>query len=691
MNHLKQPIKYFLIGSSFFLFINNSFGQNKPNLDSLEHIMKTAKEDTTKMNALYALQEIAIFSDIQKARTYITEFAKLASKSSNTKRLADAFLMKSRFHYRTGNIDSMRFFAQLTLDTLTDFKGKELNSLEASAYSRLGIAAYNSGYYEQALEYHKESEERTTSESKLAGIQLNIGVVLSDLGDYEGALERFSQFREIALRLGNKSWEAIALGNISGIYDELNEFEKAIEYAQKTLQIHEEIGNDNGILNMLNNMGGTYQRFDSEKAEETYLLLFEKSKALNNEFYTIAGLIGLIRSNVYLNKPEKALKYAQESYELVKNYPDGERLKNEVLYLLGQVYNDKKEYTTAQKYSRAAIDGFEISGEKSGINYLQALGVLYESAYFSGDVHEAWAIRSLTDSLRQIRNEKNQKEEIAAAEVKFRLREKELEYEAIQKEQELQITKAEGRQNLFLSLFGGALLALFLGFIFYRRIQKAKKETEVQKELVEQSLVEKEVLLKEIHHRVKNNLQIISSLLDEQARKASDNQVKKLMKEGQDRVQSMALIHQNLYESDNLSGIDIKDYLVELTKNISQSQVGQKEVEIELNVDDSKLDIDTAIPIGLILNELITNSFKYAFKGKDLGKISIAFNKTSAKDFLVKVTDNGIGLPDDFDIRKAKSLGLNLVRGLVRQLEGTMDFAGTNEGTNFEMRFSTNA
>ena len=233
----------------------------------------------------------------------------------------------------------------------------------------------------------------------------------------------------------------------------------------------------------------------------------------------------------------------------------------------------------------------------------------------------------------------------------------------------------------------GAVVALFLGFFAYNRIRSGKKEIEHQKEKVEQSLIEKEVLLKEIHHRVKNNLQIISSLLDEQARSSSDAQLKKMMKEGQDRVQSMALIHQNLYQSDNLSGINIRAYINELTKNISHSQAAAQNVEIALDVDDAKLDIDTAIPVGLILNELITNAFKYAFAGKETGKISIGFHENADKKYLVEVADNGIGLPNDFDIRKAKSLGLNLVQGLVRQLDGTMKFTGSAQGTNFELQF----
>ena len=393
--------------------------------------------------------------------------------------------------------------------------------------------------------------------------------------------------------------------------------------------------------------------------------------------------------SIDIGEVSKGLEYGKEGYEIVKDYPDGDQNKNVINYLIAKGVFIQKDYSKALEFSSTAMEGFKISGETKGLDYIEALDIYGKALMFSNKLDAALTIFDLRDSLKASRNTETQKAEIAAAEVKFRIQEQEAEFKAIEQAQQLQIARAEGRQNLFLSLLGAALLALLLGIYFYRRVESAKKEVEKQKALVDQSLVEKEVLLKEIHHRVKNNLQIISSLLDEQARKASDTLVKKMMKEGQDRVQSMALIHQNLYESSDLSGIVIKDYLVELTKNIAYSQANQEKVAIELDVDDSTLDIDTAIPIGLILNELITNCFKYAFAGKDSGKISIAFNKTNDHHFVVKVADNGVGLPNDFDIRKAKSLGLNLVRGLVRQLGGTMNFTGTNEGTRFELQLAT--
>jgi two-component sensor histidine kinase len=254
---------------------------------------------------------------------------------------------------------------------------------------------------------------------------------------------------------------------------------------------------------------------------------------------------------------------------------------------------------------------------------------------------------------------------------------------------QVQIQSAEEESKLQQRLRNFAVLALLLfgviAFVVYSRIKKDNKTITEQKAELEQSLGEKETLLKEIHHRVKNNLQIISALLEKQALKTNDAVTKRLMKEGQDRVFSMALVHQSLYQSDNLNTIEIKPYLDMLTQHIRQSYTSEDQtIALTLDVDDSTINIDTAIPLGLILNELITNCYKYAFKGRESGEVNIGFRQTD-KDFFLSIKDNGIGFPTDLDIQKTRTLGVNLVRGLVRQLNGTLQIASNTEGSLFEI------
>ncbi|CAJ37312.1 sensor histidine kinase [Methanocella arvoryzae] len=198
-------------------------------------------------------------------------------------------------------------------------------------------------------------------------------------------------------------------------------------------------------------------------------------------------------------------------------------------------------------------------------------------------------------------------------------------------------------------------------------------------------LQEKEVLLKEIHHRVKNNLQIISSLLSLQAGSITGESLDKKFRESQDRIRTMALIHEKLYQSKDLSHIDFEEYVGSLTGYLSRSYVAGGNVRIDLDISDISLDIDVAIPCGLIINELVSNSFKYAFPGGRPGTISVRMKRV-AGEYELTVADDGKGLPEGFDFRTSPSLGLLLVNTLVGQLDGVIMQVGTR-GTCFKITF----
>ena len=208
-------------------------------------------------------------------------------------------------------------------------------------------------------------------------------------------------------------------------------------------------------------------------------------------------------------------------------------------------------------------------------------------------------------------------------------------------------------------------------------------------EQIQRSLQEKDVLLREIHHRVKNNLQIISSLLNLQAGFIEDKRAAEIFEESKNRVRSMALIHEKLYESKNFSSLDMREFIEELVKNLYKSYgFNTSSVALDLNIDDLSFDADQAVYLGLVVNELVSNSFKHAFKltntselGKRQLKIYIHAKQDEKMNFIIKIGDNGIGFPKNIDFRNTESLGLRLVVTLVKQLGGEielMDKAGTN-------------
>jgi two-component sensor histidine kinase len=207
-------------------------------------------------------------------------------------------------------------------------------------------------------------------------------------------------------------------------------------------------------------------------------------------------------------------------------------------------------------------------------------------------------------------------------------------------------------------------------------------------EQIKASLGEKEVLLKEIHHRVKNNLQVVSSMLQLQSRNIKDKETVEMFQESRNRVRSMALVHERLYQSRDLAMVDFAKYIQSLTSYLCRSYgVNTNVIQLKTNLHDVFLGVDTAIPCGLILNELVSNSLKHAFPEGREGEIRIELRSDGNDKFTLMVSDNGIGLLEDLDFRNTESLGLQLVNTLVNQLEGTIEL-DRRGGTTFKITFA---
>jgi len=212
-------------------------------------------------------------------------------------------------------------------------------------------------------------------------------------------------------------------------------------------------------------------------------------------------------------------------------------------------------------------------------------------------------------------------------------------------------------------------------------------ERQRAEEQIRASLEEKTWLLKEIHHRVKNNLQIVSSLLQLQSRYIEDEEVLDIFRETQNRVKSMALIHERLYRSDDLETIDFDEYTRNLVNHLVRTyRDASRHVEIRREVEDIKLDADTGIPCGLIITELVSNAMKYAFPEGRKGTITITLRRAGERAYVLSVSDDGVGLPEDFDLSSTESLGMQLISTLVDQLDGEVEIDGS-QGTRFTITF----
>jgi PAS domain S-box-containing protein len=237
----------------------------------------------------------------------------------------------------------------------------------------------------------------------------------------------------------------------------------------------------------------------------------------------------------------------------------------------------------------------------------------------------------------------------------------------------------------------GTILYATVAFQDITHRKQAETERQEYIEALRVSLREKEVLLKEVHHRVKNNLQIICSLLDLQSQNLTDQKTLDVFRNSYNRVRSMAIIHEKLYQSTSLEKIDFVDYVETLTYYLFQSYSTSSDfIKININLEPIFLNLDTAIPCGLIINELLSNALKHAFPQLNEGCIELNFKSDTSQKFILIVKDNGIGFANDFDIQKNSNLGLQLVKLLTQQLEGDLEF-NQSQGSEFKIKFEVKA
>jgi PAS domain S-box-containing protein len=206
---------------------------------------------------------------------------------------------------------------------------------------------------------------------------------------------------------------------------------------------------------------------------------------------------------------------------------------------------------------------------------------------------------------------------------------------------------------------------------------------------VKASLREKDVLIKEVHHRVKNNMQVISSLLNLQSRRIQDPDVLEMFRESQRRIRSMALIHERLYQSSDLSRIEFSQYLRNLATHLFHSyQVSSDRVRLRLDTEEVFFNINTAIPCGLIVNELVSNALKHGFPEGRTGEVAVELHRVAGDGYVVRVRDDGVGFPQALDYRRTETLGMQIVNTLVGQLEARLELENRTPGTAFRMEFN---
>jgi two-component system, sensor histidine kinase PdtaS len=510
--------------------------------------------------------------------------------------------------------------------------------------------------------------------------ETDLWLLFTNLGyvyERRGMLGDASDYAIKTLRLGEKlqqpKAQAMAYSDLSNLLWKQSKFDKGLEYGLKSIALFESIGiNDLDYDFTLYIVGNNY--LDLKKYPQA-LDYFNRSIKMGEQygFYNNLSDVYISIADLYTyqgnyNRAEEAGLNAVKYAELLEN----NFMQMRSWLSLGRMHNKQKKFTAAVDDLQKCIS---IASADFGDKYF--LHKAYE------ELSKAYAGQNLYDKAYSAFQQHDQLEdELFTIDADQRIAKIETEFELEKKENTIafQQTKLKQQKNIqVLGIILGSLLLLFLLFLY--RTYLRNKRTNV---LLAKQNKEKEFLLKEIHHRVKNNLEVVSSLLSLQSGQSNSKEVQDLMQENQNRVQSMSMIHQKLYQGDNLATIEMKDYFMNLGNYTLDVFNAREKISIDYNMDKLEIDVDIAVPIGLIVNELLTNAMKYAFPDNRNGRISIRLFRDQQKLHL-QVSDNGIGKSTSYSLHES-GFGTKLVELLTMQLDGTMT-QKISGGTNILFEF----
>lgn len=539
------------------------------------------------------------------------------------------------------NPDSASILSNKSLDWSEQIK---YVSGKGTALKILGNAKYLQGDYLKALEYFTESFEAFNSirdTSNMAGALGSMGLVHKNTKTYELALENYDQAWRLVEGGDNDLVKSKILNNLGVVYSRLNELDKAVNYYDESLVFKEKLGDSKGIANTLTNIGVI---MNAKGQYDEAISVFKRSLEMENQLGNDEGLAknynNLANSFSFLGLSDSVIYYARKGLEIGRRLSTKLQIK-EASGLLAQAHAEKAQFQQAYSYQR-----------------------------------------EYTEAKDSLSNEEISRQ-LGRLESKLELERKEVQLELMNQNNTLIEEKQKNQRLLSIVIISALLLLIGLIGWQYRFKQKANNVLEEKNETISHSLKEREVLLKEIHHRVKNNLQIISSLLNLQSRFVKDAAAIDAVLEGKNRVKSMALIHQRLYQNDDIRGVDMNEYIESLVAGLKSSyKIDEERLVIDLKVEDLTLDIDTAIPLGLILNELITNTLKYAFPEERKGMLQIQLENENGELHLL-VKDDGVGIEEDKN--NQYSFGMSLIESLAEKLDASIE-KYTDKGTAFQFR-----
>ncbi len=616
-------LKTFLVVSTLFLYSVSS--AQTSTLDSLKVALAEQKNDTVKLGTLNKIIDAYFNYDLEKALEYSQKAVYLADKTNAEK-------WQPVFHETLGRM----YANMLELDSAVYYFQKAEKAYQR-LHNRKGQATT---YFKMGWVHKKRGELQEALQADLAALRLmeEIEDPLGIAGAYERLSEdvRLQGRHEDALVYARKAIETSEENNLEEelVYSytvagdaciAIEDYQMAFAYFDMALNLAKKLGFGSiDLSGFTNNRGNALKRLGNY---EEALTDYEEAKRLaveanyQNALNSVSANIGEV--HLLMGNYEKALPYQLETIRLQEQHGDLPNLPENYMHI-STIYENLGDYPAALEYQKKArIMGDSLAAAESD--------------------------RTMSELLTQYETEKK---------------------EATIRSQNEEIAQQRKMQLLYISL--AILLAILVSGMFFvlKNIRKKRAELSVLNTELDARNKQNELLLKEIHHRVKNNLELVKSLISLQSAKLSDAAAREAMLESQNRVQSMGIIHQKLYQGTNLRTIEMKSYFLNLGEGLLDTFQAEDQVKIEYAMEELELDVDTAVPIGLIVNELLTNALKYAFPERINGKISISLSQKQ-DNLQLKVADNGIGKAEGLQ-PKGTGFGSQLITLLTQQLRGTV-------------------
>ncbi|BDS15280.1 tetratricopeptide repeat protein [Aureispira anguillae] len=610
--------------------------------------------------------------EVNQGKELLLKAIAIKRELNATEKLGHAYMNLTLLYRDLGMLEE----AIASIDSaITRFKAQKFEMGVNRSYQIKGEVHKFAGNNDKALEVYQEAlalyRKQATKDIKGEIVLMNsIAGFYRILKEYDRAIAYYQNGLTLLKETDNKELEGLIHHNIGGVYLEQKQYEKALTYYQKGLVFYEAIQHPTGLSRTYRYMGTTYQ------AVEKYELAIE--------YYTKATEVLASKKNSDYGDVSKKLASLYYELHLMEKKTKGDEA-------LGMIYLNK-----AQSFAKESIACPSTNLEASLGRYKTLQKIYQAIGNYQEGLNIANKVIELSDSLF----EETKIKTVLDLETQYQTEKKEFDIKILNQEKALQLSENKQQRMLLYGSGTTLIVLIFLLMLLYWFFWQKRKANAAlalnnelitrQKNLVDKQNAEKELLLKEIHHRVKNNLQIISSLLDLQSSKIDDDAALSAIADGQSRVQSMALIHHKLYQHEHIATVNFRDYVYQLFDQI-MAVLTEESPTLELDIDETiAFDIDTAIPLGLILNELLTNACKYAFESGKKGKLSIRLKKMEQGDYQLELQDNGRGMPADFKLHKARSLGLRLVRRLSKQLMGKASFKNDN-GAYFCIQFKDTA